>query len=214
MSSTVDQMVQAAGQAANAGRWHEAERLWREVWKLEPQHPKALFSLGAHALKRGEVAIACDLLRAARTAAPGDLLVLMALATACRQHGDAQAELEAIQAALAVDAYFVPALLAKAGWLERFGSAASAAATYANVLKIAPSLLAADFARDNCLAMPASRLTHCSQRVQPHPCRFRNRGVAPAASSSARRFRNALPRSLQLFWPLWGAQHAQSVTKA
>lgn len=138
MSSPVNQMAQAAGQAANAGRWHEAERLWREVWKLDPHHPKALFSLGAHALKRGESAIACDMLRAARAAAPGDLLVLMALATACKQHKDVQGEIEAIQAALAVDAYFVPALLAKAGWIERFGTAPSAAATYANVLKISP----------------------------------------------------------------------------
>lgn len=138
MSGTVDQLVQTAGQLANAGRWQEAERVWLEVRKLQPQNPRALFSLGCHALQRGDVAGAYDLLCAARIAAPNDLLVLMTLSTVCRQRGDAQAEREAIEAALAVDAYFLPALLARAGWIERFGTAASAATTYANALKIAP----------------------------------------------------------------------------
>ena len=138
MSTAVDQLVRNAGQLANAGRWHEAERLWLEVRKLQPQHPQALFSLGVHALQRGDVAGARDLLRSARAVAPNDLLVLMTLSTACRQLGDTEAEREAIEAALVVDAYFLPALLARAGWIERCGNTASAAATYANALKIAP----------------------------------------------------------------------------
>lgn len=138
MSVTVDQLARQAGQLANAGRWHEAERLWLEVRRLQPQHPQALFSLGVHALQRGDVTGACDLLRAARAVAPNDLLVLMTLSTAHRQLGDAEAEREAIEAALAVDAYFLPALLAKAGWIERRGNMSAAANTYANALKIAP----------------------------------------------------------------------------
>lgn len=139
MSGAVDQLIQAARQSANAGRWPEAERLWWEVRKLEPQNAQALFSLGVHALRRGDVVSAYDLLRAARSVSPDDLLVLLTLGAACRQRGDGEGEREAIEAALAVDAYCLPALLAKAGWIERFGSAAGAATSYANALKIAPT---------------------------------------------------------------------------
>ena len=79
MSSSVNQLVQAAGQAANAGRWQEAEGLWEDVLEQEPSHPQALCSLGIHALKRGEVELSLERLQAARVSAPDDLLVLMTL---------------------------------------------------------------------------------------------------------------------------------------
>lgn len=139
MTKDINHIIRQAGQMANAGRWQEAEQLWLQVKRIQPDHSKALFSLGVHALQRGDAQSAWDLLKAARLAAPHDLLVLLSLSAACHQRSDAQGEREAIEAALAVDAYFVPALLAKANWLERFGSATAAAATYANALKISPS---------------------------------------------------------------------------
>jgi aspartyl/asparaginyl beta-hydroxylase (cupin superfamily) len=139
MADTVSELVRSAGQLANAGRLEEAERAWIEVRRLEPQNPKALFSLGIHALNRKDLTAAVELLRAARAAAPRDLPVLMTLCAACRQQNDAAGEREAIDAALAVDPYFVPALLAKAGWLERQGDEVQAATTYKNCLKIIPS---------------------------------------------------------------------------
>ena len=105
-------LVEAAGRAANAGRWQEAEALWQQVLALEPSHPQALCSLGIHALQRGDAGEAQRLLTAARERAPQDFVVLMALTQACRQRGDAAGEREAIDAALTVDAYFLPALLA------------------------------------------------------------------------------------------------------
>jgi aspartate beta-hydroxylase len=138
MTNPVQQLEQQANAAAASGRWDEAERLWMEVEKLDPRHPKALFSLGVHAFQRGDVRLAAQKLRAARVAAPDDLLVLLTLSSACRELDDSAGEREAIDAALALDPYFVPALLAKANWLERFGTRAAAVATYRNVLKIAP----------------------------------------------------------------------------
>lgn len=138
MSSSVNQLVQAAGQAANAGRWQEAERLWQDVLKVEPEHPQALCSLGIHALQRGDVELGLERLQAARLGAPEDLFVLMTLKDVHRRQGDAEAEREAIDAALAVDPYLVPALLAKGEWIERYGSAALAATVYANAIKISP----------------------------------------------------------------------------
>jgi aspartate beta-hydroxylase len=138
MTRSIEQLVEQAGRLAGGGRWDEAEQLWLEVRRREPRHPRALFSLGVHALKRGDSAGARALLTAARELQPNDLLVLMTLCAACQHMGDAAAEREAIEAALAVDAYFLPALLAKGRWLERFGTRAGASATFANALKIAP----------------------------------------------------------------------------
>jgi aspartyl/asparaginyl beta-hydroxylase (cupin superfamily) len=134
----VESLVREAGRMANAGRWNEAEQLWREVRRIEPNHPQALFSLGFHALQRGEAAAADELLRAARNVAPRDPVVLLTLAAAATARGDASAAREAIDAVLTLDPYFLPGLLARAGWFERFGSAVSAANTYANALKVAP----------------------------------------------------------------------------
>jgi len=138
MTVTLEQLVERAGRLASTGHWDEAERAWLEVQKREPQHPKALFSLGVHALKRGDGAGAHALLTAARKLVPNDLLVLMTLCAACQYLGNAEGEREAIEAALTVDPYFLPALLAKGAWLERFGTRANAAAMFASALKVAP----------------------------------------------------------------------------
>ncbi len=138
MNASIPQLVQAANQAATSGRFQDAERLWNEVRLLEPRHPKALFSLGFHALQRGDVGGAVELLNAAREVAPTDHVVLMTLAAAHRQREDIEAEAEAIQASLTADPYFLPALLAKAAWLERNADASSAATMFANALKVAP----------------------------------------------------------------------------
>lgn len=124
--------------AANEGRWSDAERLWREVRRLDPSNPQALFSLGVHEMQKGRDADAARLLELACAAAPGDLLAKLTLAIAHRRLGDAARELEAIDAALASDPYYVPALLAKAAWFERQGSAANAAMHYRVALKFSP----------------------------------------------------------------------------
>jgi aspartyl/asparaginyl beta-hydroxylase (cupin superfamily) len=138
MAAPIEQLVEQAGRLASSGRWDDAEQVWLEVRRRDPQHPRALFSLGVHALKRGDGDAAHELLTAAHTLVPGDLLVLMTLSAACQHLADAQGERQAIEAALAVDAYFLPALLAKGRWLERFGTPAAAAETFANALRVAP----------------------------------------------------------------------------
>src|SRR5262245_24018046 len=139
MAAQIEQLVEQASRLASSGHWDEAERVWLEIRRRDPQHPRALFSLGVHALKRGDGAAARELLTAARMLVPRDLLVLMTLCAACQNLGDADGERDAIEAALVVEAYLLPALLAKGSWLERFGSRASAAAMFANALKVAPA---------------------------------------------------------------------------
>ncbi|RPI62447.1 MAG: aspartyl/asparaginyl beta-hydroxylase domain-containing protein, partial [Lysobacterales bacterium] len=92
-----------------------------------------------------------------------------------------EGEREAIEAALAVDAYFLPALLAKGSWLERFGTRASAAAMFTNALKVAPpeaqwpaSLRlqlthARDFAASHAEDLDAFLARSLSERLNPLP---------------------------------------------
>jgi aspartate beta-hydroxylase len=138
VASSIAQLVEQASQLAKSGHWDDAERVWLEVRRRDPKHAQALFSLGVHALRRGDGVAARELLVAARALAPADRLVLMTLCAAQRHLGDAAGEREAIEAALALDAYFLPALLAKGSWFERFGTRAGAAATFANALRVAP----------------------------------------------------------------------------
>ncbi len=138
VNAQVDQLVQAAGLASRAGRWQEAEGLWRQVRAIAPQHPQALYSLGIHALQRGDTQEAVALLQAAHQAAPRDPMILLSLGMVQRERGDSAAEGEAIAASLAIDPYFLPGLLAKAGYRERQGQARAAAQDYRNALTVAP----------------------------------------------------------------------------
>ena len=138
MNDQVNALVQAAGQAANSGRWQDAERLWTQVRGLAPNHPQALYSLGVHAFQRGDLNGALELLVAAHAAAPADPLILMTTGVVQRERGDIEGEWRAIEATLAADPYFLPGLISKAGFLERRGQVKAAAGVYRDVLKVAP----------------------------------------------------------------------------
>jgi len=165
MSQNVNELVQAAGQAANSGQWQQAENLWNDVLQLEPSHPVALSSLGIHALKRGDVTQGLKHLEAARKGAPEDLFVLMTLVDVYRAEGNANEERDTIDAALAVDPYFVPALLARGNWLEHFGSEARAASVYANAIKVSPP-------QNNWPAAYRPQLEHARKVVDSHADKF------------------------------------------
>lgn len=134
----IDLLVQAAGQTASAGQWQKAEKLWGEVLALAPNHFHALHNLGIYAFQRGDKISAIDFLRRAQQIAPGDPTIPTSLAVVLRESNDAAGEWQAISQALAIDPYWLPALLAKAGFQERKGEASAAAQTYRNCLKIAP----------------------------------------------------------------------------
>jgi aspartate beta-hydroxylase len=131
-------LVDAAQNAMRAGRLEEAARGWSQVLSLSPDHPLALFHLGQHALMQKDAARARAYLERARKAAPNEPSIPLNLAFVCRAAGDAQAEMAALTAALAIDPYFYPALLAKALLLERMGDTRQAARVFKDVLAIAP----------------------------------------------------------------------------
>lgn len=126
-----------AVQAANAGRWDEAERAWSEMRDLSPTNRNALWGLGFSALQQGKAAEARSLLMMAQQAAPKDMIVLMTLAKACRDCRDLPGEAAAISSALAVDGKYLPAMLAQGALLERIGHA-DAIGAYTSALELAP----------------------------------------------------------------------------
>lgn len=136
--SDIHQLVAAATTAVNQGHWEQAESIWMQVLGQDPRHPQALYSLGVHAFKRGQLGPSLQYLQAAHASAPGDPAVLLSISVVLREQGDAPGELRAIEAALAADPYFLPGLLAKGDHLQRLGRPKAAAAVYRNALKVAP----------------------------------------------------------------------------
>ncbi len=134
----IESLVQGARAAANAGNWAEAERLWREVHRRDQSNPQALFGLGVHAIQRRDFPGALKLIERACASSPNDVLALITLGVVRRELGDANGELAAIDAALAVDPYALPALLAKAAWYERQGEPVMAGRYYGIAVKFAP----------------------------------------------------------------------------
>lgn len=139
MDEQLSSLVNAAGAAAAAGRWQEAERLWGRVHAIAPDNVQALFSLGVHAFQRGDPQGALEMLQQARSRAPRDPMILLTIGRVQREAGKSEQEWAAIIAALEIDPYFLPALLGKAEFLEQRGRSRAAAAAFRDVLKVAPS---------------------------------------------------------------------------
>ncbi len=99
---------------------------------------KSLFGAAIDALQKGDANRAHTLLLEVLAIAPDDLLVLMTLSSACRIKKDVPGELQAINAALALDPYYLPGLLARGYWCEAHGTRASAATALRNALRVAP----------------------------------------------------------------------------
>lgn len=136
MRDDVPDLIRAADDAVQSGRWREAERLWCAVLDIEPQDFDALWGLGFEALRRGDAHGARPLLQSALDQAPS-AVVALTLATACRESGDENGERRAIEEALSLEPQCLPALLAKADLLERLGDITACANVCRNVLAAA-----------------------------------------------------------------------------
>lgn len=132
------ELAETAGEAMRAGRQNDAARLWEQVLALNPGHPQALFHLGQHALMRREPGRARDLLERAARAAPTEPSIPLNLSFVFRATGDREAEMAALAAALSIDPYFFPALLAKGLLVERMGEKRQAARIFRDASAIAP----------------------------------------------------------------------------
>jgi aspartyl/asparaginyl beta-hydroxylase (cupin superfamily) len=132
------ELIGAAQEAMRVGRTADAARLWEQVLTAAPNHPRALFHLGQHALMHKDYVRARERLEQAARVVPDDPAIPLNLSFLHRATGDTEAEANALTASLSIDPYFYPALLAKAMLLERSGNKRQAARVYKDVLSIAP----------------------------------------------------------------------------
>lgn len=132
------ELLTRAKQATAQARVREAYQLWTEVHRLHPTNLDALFNLGMIAMANGDAATAVGLLQSAHHAAPTEPMVLLHLANARSKIGDVQGQWVALQQALVIDPYFMPALLAQGQILYGQGKKRAAALVFRNAIKIAP----------------------------------------------------------------------------
>jgi aspartate beta-hydroxylase len=138
-SADVKSVIEAADRAAASGNDQEAARLIAHAQLTAPDHPLVLNALGMRALKNGNAEAARHLLQRAAEADSNTPTLWLHLAMACRAAKDGDAELAAVERALALDPYFYLAHLQKATYLERRGDSKQAAASFHAFLSCVPS---------------------------------------------------------------------------
>ncbi|MGH6877406.1 MAG: aspartyl/asparaginyl beta-hydroxylase domain-containing protein [Rhizomicrobium sp.] len=186
-AANLKELFGGAREAMRAGRPEEAALLWEQILAASPDHPQALYHLGQHALMRGDPARARKLLERAQRAAPKDPSIPLNLSFVFRATGERSAEMSALTAALTIDPYFYPALLAKGMLVERCGQTRKAARIYKDVLAIAPP--AAEVAPEL-----AARLAHARSAVDANAAALDAELNARLASLRARHAGELLER--------------------
>jgi aspartyl/asparaginyl beta-hydroxylase (cupin superfamily)/Tfp pilus assembly protein PilF len=127
--SSIAALMAEAAELVRRGQNDIAVFSWQRVLHLKPDHAPALNYLGAHAMARGDVALAGSYLHRATTADPGLAIAHANLSRLYSQQGDAAQALEAITRAIHAEpaawgAHFEKArLLHAAGRLREAGSA-------------------------------------------------------------------------------------------
>ncbi len=121
------------------GRPAEAAQLWGEVLAQAPDHPKALVAQGKRLMERGDTAGAIGWFQRAEAADRQNPELPIHAAMAHHARGEFEPALAAFDRALALDPYFLMALLSKAAVLERMNQPRQAASVYAIAVKIAPA---------------------------------------------------------------------------
>lgn len=139
-SPGLDALFRKAEEATRGGRFADAIAAYRQVLEVAPENARALNALGNRLLAAGDAAAACTYLRRAVAADPQAPPIWLNLSFALRAAGQATEELAALEKALALDPYFVIALLHKAQWFERHGRPRDATRAYRALLKAAPPL--------------------------------------------------------------------------
>jgi aspartate beta-hydroxylase len=127
----------AAIRCLQGGDSKGAEVLWRKLLEIAPSNGVALTQLGQEAFKRNATDEALALFQRAAAADPGRLRAWLNLALAAEREGARELQAQALQRALALDAYDLTALFLRARLREAELEFGRAAADYAAVIQIA-----------------------------------------------------------------------------
>jgi predicted O-linked N-acetylglucosamine transferase (SPINDLY family) len=140
-----------AVQAHREGRLADAERLYRQLLALEPNHPEALHQLGVLAMRAGRVADGVELLKRASSASPAEPQVLLHLAQALAQAHRLAEAIAAFDRLIGLQPDFALAWLARADALLKLKEPRAALESYDRLLELAPAHAAALCNRANAL---------------------------------------------------------------
>jgi aspartate beta-hydroxylase len=127
-------LIAAAEQAVERGRRSEALTFVARAQAAAPRNPDVLAACGVLTLRAGDAAQAKILIDAAVAGDPKNPRYLVNRAVVLRELKDPGGELEALQAALALDPYFFTANLQKGSLLELQGKRKQAASAYQDAL--------------------------------------------------------------------------------
>jgi aspartate beta-hydroxylase len=134
----VAQLLAAAASEQRAQRPHAAVEHLKQLLAIAPDHPQALNSLGTWALSQRAPGEARGYFARAAAADPKEPVLWLNLARACRELGDDDGELSALERILALDARHFMALLRKAHLFQRQGKNAPAATLWSQASLVAP----------------------------------------------------------------------------
>ena len=137
---SIQNHLDAAMRAQQAGRMSEARGHFEAVLTLDPTQPLARNVLGLDALAAGDARSAADHLEEACRGDPQSAELWLNLAAAHNKLGNDEGERGALERALGVDQRFLPALVRLAQLHERLGEEGPAADRWAAVIALASSL--------------------------------------------------------------------------
>jgi aspartyl/asparaginyl beta-hydroxylase (cupin superfamily) len=142
LTATVDQseLFARASEAWRQGRHEAATELLEAMIAYEPGHVTALNTLGLIAINRGDGGTALRYLERAAAADPGTPGIWFNHFQALELAGDLEQGLASLDRALAIDPYYVPALLKKAESLEKLGRRSESADLYRRIIEASPDL--------------------------------------------------------------------------
>jgi aspartate beta-hydroxylase len=127
-----------ASEAWHQGRREAAAELLEAVLEAEPRHVAALNTLAMIALNGGDATRAIPYLERAAASEPGTAAIWFNLFQAHDMAGDSDGAMASLDRALSADPYYVPAILMKAGLLDRLGRAAESLAMFRAIIATGP----------------------------------------------------------------------------
>jgi aspartyl/asparaginyl beta-hydroxylase (cupin superfamily) len=127
-----------ASAAWERGRPEAAKEMLESLLGRHPQHLAALNAIGLIALNAGDAGLAIHYFERAAAAEPEAAPIRFNLYQAHDLAGDSEAGMHSLDRALAIDPYYVPAVLVKAALLERLKRRPEALAMYRAILAADP----------------------------------------------------------------------------
>lgn len=136
--SSIAALMAEAAELVRRGQNDIAVFSWQRVLQLKPDHAPALNYLGAHALARGDLALAGDYLKRATSADPGLAIAHANQSRLYSQQGDAGLALEAITRAIHAEPAAWGAHFEKARLLHAAGRQREAGSAWGDGLQYMP----------------------------------------------------------------------------